>query len=132
MSEEVRITLHLNDALYNAGILGFLRVLEKGKISYELSDQIISFSSDEMIDKFTNAYFDTLLAMYGSETGAYRFCEALANLSRNGIKVLSPVLPEVQAREHDRCQKFYHQGQTARRKDAVLIAKPIMRCVSLF
>lgn len=83
MSEEVRITLHLNDALYNAGILGFLRVLEKGKISYELSDQIISFSSDEMIDKFTNAYFDTLLAMYGSETGAYRFCEALANLSRS-------------------------------------------------
>ena len=83
MSEEVRITLHLNDALYNAGILGFLRVLEKGKISYELSDQIISFSSDEMIDKFTNAYFDTLLAMYGSETGAYRFCEARANLSRS-------------------------------------------------
>ena len=45
----------------------------------------------------------------------------LANLSGNGIKVLSPVLPEVQAREHDRCQKFYHQGQTARRKGAVLI-----------
>jgi len=58
--------------------------------------------------------------------------DTLANLSGNGIKGFSPVLPEVQAREHYQRQKFYHQDQTARRKDAVLIVKPITRCVSLF
>ena len=58
--------------------------------------------------------------------------DTLANLSGNGIKGFSPVLPKVQAREHYQRQKFYHQNQPARRKDAVLIAKPITRCVLFF
>ena len=38
---------------------------------------------------------------------------ALADISGNGIKNFSPVLPKVQAREHHQRQKFYHRNQPA-------------------
>jgi len=57
---------------------------------------------------------------------------ALADLPGNGIEDLSPVLSQVQAREHRQREKLYHRNQTARRKDAALIEKTITRCVSLF
>ena len=59
---------------------------------------------------------------------AVRRKNALTAPARNGAESISAFLPELQAREHHQRQTFYH-GKTARRQDAVLIAKPVMCCV---
>ncbi len=60
--------LKLSDGLYNAGILGFLRVLEHGQRPYEADGFCLRFDGEQIWPHFTQDYFDTLLARFGAET----------------------------------------------------------------
>lgn len=54
------VTLTLNDALYNAGILGFLRVCSRAGFAVQESGNSISFDS-EILQNFTQHYLETLM-----------------------------------------------------------------------
>ena len=76
-------TLYLSDALYNAGLLGFIRVLRKGGIRYTVEERSLSFETEDIVDKFTEAYFEELLDLYGMNTVAYKLREKMDAITRN-------------------------------------------------
>ncbi|WP_378955888.1 type I-B CRISPR-associated protein Cas8b1/Cst1 [Pelosinus sp. sgz500959] len=54
------VTLTLNDALYNAGLLGFLRICRKSNLPVQEVGNTINFDSDILKD-FTSHYLQTLI-----------------------------------------------------------------------
>ncbi len=74
-------TLQLNDALYNAGLLGLVRVMERMKIPLE-NERGTSLTVDDSIfedGKFTEAYFDELCARYQSQTKYAKLMQELSH-----------------------------------------------------
>lgn len=74
-------TLQLNDALYNAGLLGLVRVMERMRIPLE-NERGTSLTVDDSIfedGKFTEAYFDELCDRYQSQT---KYAKLMQELSR--------------------------------------------------
>ncbi|MBP2639598.1 MAG: cas8a1 [Firmicutes bacterium] len=65
MSSEV--TLQLNDALYNAGILGFMRIAEKQGIPYRWKGNRLQFQLDDL-QNFTESYLNTVMDTYRDDT----------------------------------------------------------------
>ena len=73
--------VQLNDGLYNAGLLGFVRVSERMGISLENergNSLAIDFSMFEG-GAFTEAYFDELCDRYESQT---KYAKLMQELSR--------------------------------------------------
>lgn len=58
-----KVTVTLNDALYNAGVLGFLRVCKKRSLSVKEEGNTLSFDSD-ILQNFTEDYLETLIATF--------------------------------------------------------------------
>ncbi len=74
-------TLQLNDALYNAGLLGLVRVMERMGIPLE-NERGTSLTVDDSIfedGKFTEAYLDELCDRYQSQT---KYAKLMQELSR--------------------------------------------------
>lgn len=61
------VTLTLNDALYNAGILGFLRICEKSDLPIKQAGNSISFDSDILSD-FTACYLQNMMNVFRDDT----------------------------------------------------------------
>lgn len=57
------IRLEMNDALYNAGLLGFIKVCRHGGLPFETDRTGISFSTDIFAD-FGSCYLETLIDRY--------------------------------------------------------------------
>lgn len=76
MAEEEKqgIHLHINDALYNAGLLGLYRVLNRmpadssGEPYYRLDSENLIVRQEAFSEEFTKAYFEELIDRYGSDT----------------------------------------------------------------
>ena len=84
-------TLQLNDALYNAGLLGLVRVMERMRIPLE-NERGTSLTVDDSIfedGKFTEAYFDELCDRYQSQT---KYAKLMQELSRYTGK--NPEIPD--------------------------------------
>jgi len=69
------ICLHTNDALYNAGLLGLKRVLDRMNELYDpaipygdVQGSSIYVQKEAFSEKFTTAYFDVLIEQYGNDT----------------------------------------------------------------
>ena len=63
---ELRLTL--NDAIYNAGIKGLIRVFDDNGLAYEARDNYITFDSS-VFDDFTACYLKSLIQL--GEDGAF-------------------------------------------------------------
>lgn len=74
------VVLTLSDGLYNAGILGFLRVLEHSQRPYEADGFCLRFDGEQIWPHFTRDYFDTLLARFGAETVGGKLLEQMTQL----------------------------------------------------
>lgn len=86
------ICLHTNDSLYNAGLLGLKRVLNRMGELYnpdipycDVQDSSICVQKGAFSEKFTTAYFDVLIEHYGNDT-------VYSRLIRNLETILSPAL----------------------------------------
>ena len=88
MKEENEICLHLNDALYNAGLVGLIRVLEEMDefnidgpcFRYDEKGSSVIVRKTAFSKKFTDAYVDVLLQHYGSNTMYMQLVAALENI----------------------------------------------------
>ncbi|MDD2569445.1 MAG: type I-B CRISPR-associated protein Cas8b1/Cst1, partial [Clostridia bacterium] len=77
-----KIELLLNDAIYNAGILGFLKVCEHGGLYVEKVGATISFDRD-ILENFTEHYFDTLIDVFGDDTVYHELLNRYEKISSN-------------------------------------------------
>lgn len=83
------VILRLSDGLYNAGILGFIRVLEHSQRPYETDGFSLRFDGDQVWPHFTQDYLDTLLARFGADTIG-------GNLLDQMMQVLNPTARETE------------------------------------
>ncbi len=72
------VTLTLNDALYNAGLLGFLRICKKSNLPVQKSGNAINFDSDILKD-FTSHYLQTLIDTFRDDV---IYAEIMENYNR--------------------------------------------------
>ena len=82
-------TLQLNDALYNAGLLGFVRVMQRMKIPLD-NDRGTSLTVDlSMFENgtFTKAYLDELCDRYQSQTKYDRLMQELEPYTRENLEI---------------------------------------------
>ena len=86
-----QITLRLNNFLYNAGILGFIKILKNMEndfidVDYTIQGNTLIFSSN-VFENFTKYYFKTLMEESEKDTKYYKIIENYKFLiSKNPIK----------------------------------------------
>jgi len=81
------ITLTLNDGLYNAGIVGFLRICNKAHLPYEYGKEDNQFSFDSSIlEKFTEHYFDTMIETFQDDIIYTEIMNRISNTEGNRNK----------------------------------------------
>ena len=61
------IKVTLNDFLYNAGVLGLLRIFQHAKIPCEVEGQSLLFEESNLVD-IGEHYFNFLINSYGYDT----------------------------------------------------------------
>lgn len=64
------ITLYLNDALYNAGLLGFYEVCRHFNLPINVNENTLNFQSD-IFKNFTSAFLDKLIYDFRNDTIYY-------------------------------------------------------------
>lgn len=112
---ELRLTL--NDAIYNAGIKGLIRVFDDNGLAYEARDNYITFDSS-VFDDFTACYLKSLIQL--GEDGAF------AKLSGEDLENLRRMMREqdIQTEALDKVQKLLlTKIKSASYKSAYVIIK---------
>lgn len=79
-NDKQKICLRLGDGLYNAGLLGFMKVLDFGGIPNVATGTELVFSVQNGMENFTKAYFGCLLDCFGRRTAAQNLKNALLQI----------------------------------------------------
>ncbi len=91
------ITLRLGDALYNAGLVGFIRVCDISNLKYVPKEDHLTFNQD-ILKNFTQNYLDALIKIYGHETiykeivKKYEMIQDLYEQKRDYIKSMEDLI----------------------------------------
>ncbi|WP_157154674.1 type I-B CRISPR-associated protein Cas8b1/Cst1 [Brachyspira murdochii] len=97
--EEEYFEINLDTFLFNAGVIGFIEVLEKSeahkgtslddKKDYYFENQTLyvnKFVLEKKIDDITNSYINTLLEKFQKSTSIYRFCNLnISNINKDNM-----------------------------------------------
>lgn len=81
----MEVTLTIDDALYNAGLLGFYRALYHNKIHVDCNKDTITFKSEDL-KHFTSYYLDYLIYRYEHGAPFTRLISKIDNLLKKDRK----------------------------------------------
>lgn len=76
------MTIKLNDALFNAAVLGFIRVLDHCNVEYVVDGNCVTINS-EVLDNFHKYYFQALIKAYRRDCSFYKMLKQFEHYSEN-------------------------------------------------
>ena len=76
-----KLRINLNTALFNAGLVGFIKILNRGDISYEINfDELIIDAADLKSADLAQLYIDETIEKYKESTKIYDTINTIENL----------------------------------------------------